>query len=96
MKIIEYILYIVILYCAYLILSTESSIIEHIKKETILNPSSGRNALNVGDWKFITAKGEKCETNLYPSCDKLYIQDPDGSKILLREISSTILDKKYD
>ena len=33
MKAIEYLLYIVVLYLAYIIISRESSIIEHIKKK---------------------------------------------------------------
>ena len=95
MKAIEYLLYIVVLYLAYIIISRESSIIEHIKKETILNSKSGRDSLSVGEWKFMTSKGEPCETNTYPLCDKLYIQDPEGSKTLFKEVVSDMLDKKY-
>lgn len=61
-----------------------------------MNPLSGRDALNVGGWKFVSAKGEPCETTLYPLCDKLYIQDPEGSKHLFKEISADVLDNKQD
>ena len=96
MKIIEYLLYCVILYVTYVIISSESSLIEHIKKDTIVNPLSKRDVLDVGGWKFVSAKGEECETSLFPLCDKLFIQDPEGSKHLIKEIASDSLDKKHD
>lgn len=96
MKIIEYLLYCFVLYITYIIISSESSLIEHIKKDTNINPLSKRAALDVGGWKFMSAKSEKCETSLFPLCDKLYIQDPDGSKHLFKEITADSLDKKHD
>ena len=95
MKIKEYILYTIVLYLIYIIISTEYSIIEHIKKDTIINPMSGRSGLNIGDWKLITSKSEKCEMSTLPVCDKLYIQDPYGTKYILKEIEADVLDKKY-
>jgi hypothetical protein len=95
MKIKQYLIYTILLYFVFVIISNEYSIIEHIKKDTIVNPNSGRNLVNVGDWKFVTAKNEPCEHSIYPLCDKMFIEDPNGSKVLLREIESDVLDKKY-
>ena len=95
MKLLVYIIYSILLYLIYIVFSYDYSIIEHLKKDIHLNPLSGRNNLNIGDWKLLSAKGEKCDNSIYPLCDKLYIQDPNGSKILLNEIESDVLDKKY-
>ena len=95
MKIKKYILYTILLYFIYIIISNEYLKIENIKKDTIINPKTKRNLVNVGDWKFVTAKSEPCEGSLYPLCDKLFIEDPNGSKFILKEVEADVLDKKY-
>ena len=88
MIIVNYIVYAFVLYLTYIIISSEYSIMEHIKKDTIINPRTGGSGLSVGDWKFISTKSNPCETNTDIKCDKLFIQDPEGSKMLIKEIES--------
>ena len=95
MKLVTYTIYAILLYLIYIVISHDYGIVEHIKKESITNTLSGRDKLNVGDWKFISAKGEECENSTYPLCDKLFIQDPYGTKFVFKEVESDILDKKY-
>ena len=88
MNIINYIVYGFVLYLTYVIISSEYSIIEHIKKDTYVNPRIGGNGIQVGDWKFISLKNDPCDLNDGVKCNKLYIQDPEGSKTLIKEIES--------
>jgi len=88
MNIVNYIVYTFVLYLTYIIISTEYSIIEHIKKDTFINPRIGGNGIQVGDWKFVSIKNARCDVKDGLKCNKLYIQDPEGSKTLIREIET--------
>ena len=88
MNLINYIIYGFILYLTYIIISSEYSIMEHIKKDTIINSKMGGNYISVGDWKFISVKNDPCEKDSELKCDKLFMQDPEGSKFLIKESES--------
>ena len=55
MKLQVYFIYLILLYLMYTVFSYDYSLIEHLKKDINLNPLSGRNKLNIGDWKLLSA-----------------------------------------
>ena len=74
--------------CVTFVYINDDNQIEHIKKDTYINPRIGGNGIQVGDWKFISLKNDPCDLNDGIKCNKLYIQDPEGSKTLIKEIES--------
>ena len=88
MKILEYILYFVILYLIFRIVSNDYLSTEHLKKEIITNSKVGHNNLQIGKYTFVSINNEQCDNIENQKCNKLYLQDPDGSKFLFRETLS--------
>jgi len=88
MKILEYILYFVILYLIFRIVSNDYLSTEHLKKEIIINSKVGHNNVKIGKYSFVSINNEDCDNIENQKCNKLYLQDPDGSKFLFRETLS--------
>ena len=89
MKILEYIFYFVVLYLSFLIISNEYLSTEHLKKNIISNPKIGHDNIQIGKYKFVSISNEECDNIENKKCNKLYLEDPDGSKFLFREILAT-------